>query len=124
MGRVARALVRKPKILLLDEATSALDAESEKVVQSALDAIQTTMRSSGIKRTTVTIAHRLSTIRHADQIAVVSNGAIAEHGTHDELRAKLGLYAELLMAQGKGVEVQDVEVKEDVPRTPRMAAMN
>ena len=90
---IARALVRQPALLLFDEATSALDNESEKVVQAALDSLMTHH-----KRTTIMIAHRLSTIRDADMIAVVSKGVVVETGTHDVLRDKRGLYAELLSA--------------------------
>ncbi|KAI9194655.1 hypothetical protein LWI28_007994 [Acer negundo] len=87
---IARAIVKAPKILLLDEATSALDAESERVVQDALDRIM-------VGRTTVVIAHRLSTIRGADVIAVVKNGAIAEKGKHETLvNIKDGIYASLV----------------------------
>ncbi|KAA8528153.1 hypothetical protein F0562_035596 [Nyssa sinensis] len=75
---IARAIVKAPKILLLDEATSALDAESEKVVQDALDRVM-------VERTTVVVAHRLSTIKGADVIAVVKNGVIAEKGKHETL---------------------------------------
>ncbi|XP_024374420.1 ABC transporter B family member 11 [Physcomitrium patens] len=78
---IARAIVKDPKILLLDEATSALDAESEHVVQEALDRIM-------VNRTTIVVAHRLSTIRNADLIAVVKDGAIIERGKHDELMAR------------------------------------
>lgn len=77
---IARAIVKDPRILLLDEATSALDAESEHVVQEALDRIM-------VNRTTIVVAHRLSTIRNADVIAVVKNGVIVEQGKHDELMA-------------------------------------
>ncbi|KAH9619688.1 hypothetical protein KSS87_015757 [Heliosperma pusillum] len=87
---IARAIVKNPKILLLDEATSALDAESEKVVQDALDQVM-------VNRTTVVIAHRLSTIKNADMIAVVKNGVIAEKGKHEKLiHLKDGLYASLV----------------------------
>ncbi|KAK9733051.1 hypothetical protein RND81_04G040300 [Saponaria officinalis] len=87
---IARAIVKNPKILLLDEATSALDAESEKVVQDALDQVM-------VDRTTVVVAHRLSTIKHADVIAVVKNGVIAEKGKHEKLiHIKDGLYASLV----------------------------
>ncbi|KAF3456697.1 hypothetical protein FNV43_RR01351 [Rhamnella rubrinervis] len=87
---IARAIVKNPKILLLDEATSALDAESERVVQNALDRVM-------VDRTTVVIAHRLTTIKGADIIAVVKNGVIAEKGTHDFLmKIDGGAYASLL----------------------------
>lgn len=78
---IARAIVKDPKILLLDEATSALDAESEHVVQEALDRVM-------VNRTTIVVAHRLSTIRNADVIAVVKNGVIVEQGKHDELMSR------------------------------------
>jgi ATP-binding cassette subfamily B (MDR/TAP) protein 1 len=87
---IARALVRRPSVLLLDEATSALDSESEKVVQAALDEIMAKQ-----KRTTLVIAHRLSTIRDADKIAVVSDGAIVEQGSHAELIELKAVYYKL-----------------------------
>ena len=77
---IARAIVRDPSILILDEATSALDANSEKVVQAALDGLLQQK-----KRTTIIIAHRLSTIRNADRIIVFTDGAVVEQGSHDEL---------------------------------------
>ncbi|KAG2597027.1 hypothetical protein PVAP13_5KG216000 [Panicum virgatum] len=87
---IARAIVKDPRILLLDEATSALDAESERVVQDALDRVM-------VNRTTVIVAHRLSTIQNADLIAVVRNGVIIEKGKHDALiNIKDGAYASLL----------------------------
>ena len=89
---IARALLAQPRILLLDEATSALDAESERLVQKAIDDA-----SSG--RSVIVVAHRLSTIRGADKIVVMQAGAVAEEGTHDELVGKDGLYKELLDAQ-------------------------
>ncbi|KAL5052416.1 hypothetical protein RYX36_033098, partial [Vicia faba] len=75
---IARAMLKNPKILLLDEATSALDAESERIVQEALDKVS-------VNRTTVVVAHRLTTIRGADTIAVIKNGVVAEKGRHDVL---------------------------------------
>lgn len=87
---IARAIVKSPKILLLDEATSALDAESEKVVQDALDRVM-------INRTTVVVAHRLSTIKNADLIAVVKNGVIVEKGKHENLiNIRDGFYSSLV----------------------------
>jgi ATP-binding cassette subfamily B (MDR/TAP) protein 1 len=87
---IARAIAKSPKILLLDEATSALDAESEKVVQDALDRVM-------VNRTTVVVAHRLSTIKNADVIAVVKNGVIVEKGKHDTLiNIHDGVYASLV----------------------------
>ncbi|KAM7521367.1 hypothetical protein LguiA_011269 [Lonicera macranthoides] len=87
---IARAIVKSPKILLLDEATSALDAESERVVQDALDRVM-------VNRTTVVVAHRLSTIKGADVIAVVKNGVIVEKGKHEKLiNITDGFYASLV----------------------------
>jgi subfamily B ATP-binding cassette protein MsbA len=89
---IARALLRDTPILLLDEATSALDAQSEKVVQDALDRL-----SAG--RTTLVIAHRLSTIRGADQIVVMDRGEVKDTGTHSELLDRGGIYADLYRLQ-------------------------
>lgn len=87
---IARAILKNPKILLLDEATSALDAESERVVQDALDRVM-------VDRTTVVVAHRLATIKGADVIAVVKNGAVAEKGRHEVLmKINGGAYASLV----------------------------
>eukprot|EP00443_Scrippsiella_acuminata_P090149 CAMPEP_0115540196 /NCGR_PEP_ID=MMETSP0271-20121206/89801_1 /TAXON_ID=71861 /ORGANISM="Scrippsiella trochoidea, Strain CCMP3099" /LENGTH=1278 /DNA_ID=CAMNT_0002973179 /DNA_START=100 /DNA_END=3933 /DNA_ORIENTATION=- len=91
---IARALVRNPAVLLLDEATSALDAESEQVVQDALDKLL-----QAKQRTTLIVAHRLTTVMHADQIYVVKEGRLVEKGKHSELMAKSdSLYASLAQA--------------------------
>ncbi|XP_058103410.1 ABC transporter B family member 9-like [Magnolia sinica] len=87
---IARAILKDPKILLLDEATSALDAESEHVVQEALDKVM-------VNRSTIVVAHRLSTIKGADEIAVVKNGMITERGSHETLmKITSGVYASLV----------------------------
>lgn len=89
---IARALLMNPRVLLLDEATSALDAESEFLVQDAMDSL---MRG----RTVLVIAHRLSTVKSADLVAVISDGMIAESGSHDELLIRDGIYTALVRRQ-------------------------
>lgn len=89
---IARAILYDAPILLLDEATSALDPISEKLIKDALAKLTK-------NKTTVVIAHRLSTIIHADKIAVVKNGEIVEEGTHKDLLANGGHYAELYNKQ-------------------------
>lgn len=89
---IARALLRNSPILLLDEATSALDAASEAAVQTALDTLSK-------DRTTLVIAHRLSTIRDADKIVVMDRGRVVDEGTHDDLLAREGIYADLYRLQ-------------------------
>ena len=83
---IARCLAIEPDVLLLDEATSALDAESEAIVQEALDRVM--VRGKQRKRTTMVIAHRLSTVRRADMIVVMCEGKIVQTGTHDELMSR------------------------------------
>ena len=100
---IARALIRNPKILLLDEATSALDNESEKIVQTALDKVQ-----SG--RTTIIVAHRLTTVRHADCIIAFDKGQVKEQGTHEELMKLQGLYYSLVMRQLTGMDQESGEL--------------
>jgi ABC-type multidrug transport system fused ATPase/permease subunit len=89
---IARAIIRNAPILILDEPTAALDTESEKLVMEALERL---MKG----RTVLTIAHRLSTIRDAHKIIVLKDGVVAEEGTHDELVARNGVYAELYRVQ-------------------------
>jgi ATP-binding cassette subfamily B protein len=89
---IARALLADRPILLLDEATSSLDAESERLVQQALE---TLMRG----RTTLIIAHRLATVQSADRIVVLDQGRVVEEGTHAALVAQGGLYARLAALQ-------------------------
>src|SRR3546814_9337851 len=85
---IARALLRRAPLLLRDEATSALDAESERLVQDALEALMH-------DRTTIVIAHRFATVRAADRIVVMDEGRIVEEGRHDDPVAAEGLYARL-----------------------------
>jgi ATP-binding cassette, subfamily B, bacterial len=89
---IARAILRDPQLLLLDEATSALDAESEQLVQSALENLMK-------NRTTLVIAHRLATVLNADRIVVIDKGEIVTQGTHAQLMKEDGLYAKLAKMQ-------------------------
>jgi ATP-binding cassette subfamily B protein len=89
---IARLLLKAPKVVVLDEATAHLDSESELAVQLAL-------KTALAGRTSVVIAHRLSTVREADQILVVAEGRIVQRGTHTELLAAGGVYAELYRTQ-------------------------
>ena len=98
---IARTLLKDPPILILDEATSALDSRTEEAIQATLDGVTR-------NRTTIVIAHRLSTIVGADQIIVLDQGKIAERGTHGELLAKGGLYAELWTRQAAERELEEV----------------
>lgn len=99
---IARAILADPAILLLDEATSALDAESERLVQSALDALQK-------NRTTLVIAHRLATILQADKIVVLDSGKILDVGNHSELVNRNALYAQMVELQFREAAARSVE---------------
>ncbi|GAA1963240.1 ABC transporter ATP-binding protein [Microbacterium aquimaris] len=112
---IARVLLKDPPVLLLDEATSALDTVSERVVQEALDAA-----SRG--RTTLSIAHRLSTVIAADVIHVVDAGRIVESGSHAELLARGGLYAELAAQQVAASRILQTEEAEPHPPLPERRA--
>ncbi|XP_051806635.1 ATP-binding cassette sub-family B member 9 isoform X3 [Acanthochromis polyacanthus] len=97
---IARALIRQPRVLILDEATSALDAESEHIVQQALNNIMQ-------EHTVLVIAHRLSTVEKADNIIVIDKGCVAEQGSHSQLMASGGLYCKLVQRQVLGIETGD-----------------
>ena len=119
---IARSIISDPRVLLLDEATSALDPKAEKMVQRALESVSR-------DRTTIVIAHKLSTIRNANNIAVMSNGAIIEQGTHDELMEKGDAYARLVRAQDLGhadgdhaVDKEDAHEKIELVRTQTQPA--
>jgi len=111
---IARALLADPKILILDEATSSLDSESEALIQEGLKNLRQ-------GRTTFVIAHRLSTIRSADQILVLEEGQIVEHGTHDQLIAAAGRYKQLYDKQYKFERDQFINPGEDfTPDLPKI----
>ena len=88
----ARAVLADPRIFVLDEATSSVDTRTEELIQKAMDALT-------VGRTSFVIAHRLSTIRDADMILVMNGGDIVERGTHEELLAKGGFYADIYNSQ-------------------------
>ena len=98
---IARAILADPPILILDEATSSVDTRTEVLIQKAMDNLME-------GRTSFIIAHRLSTIRDADLILVMNDGDIVEQGTHEELLARNGFYAELYNSQFENVEAVSV----------------
>ena len=101
---IARLLLKAPNVVVLDEATAHLDSESEAAVQRAL-------ATALAGRTSLVVAHRLSTIRAADQILVIDGGRVVQRGTHDELLAAGGLYADLSRTQfGADVEADDADL--------------
>ncbi|XP_073681406.1 bile salt export pump [Garra rufa] len=104
---IARALVRNPRILLLDMATSALDNESEAIVQEALDKVR-------LGRTTISIAHRLSTIKNADVIVGFEHGRAVEHGKHDELLERKGVYFTLVTLQSQGDKALNQKAQQEM----------
>jgi ABC-type multidrug transport system fused ATPase/permease subunit len=107
---IARALLVNPRILLLDEATSALDAESEHLVQSAIE-------KAVVGRTVIIVAHRLSTIQRATQIVVVDKHQIVDVGSHDELLGRCSKYQDLIKRQHlmqRGGKRDDLEASKEV----------
>lgn len=94
---IARVFLKNPPILILDEATSALDNESEKHIQNSLEEL-------AVNRTTIVIAHRLSTIKNADEIIVINDNGIQEHGTHETLLTQNGLYAKYYNMQFENID--------------------
>jgi ABC-type multidrug transport system ATPase subunit len=119
---IARAILADPKILILDEATSSVDTRTEVLIQNAMDELMK-------NRTSFIIAHRLSTIRNADLILVIDEGDIVEQGTHEDLLARSGFYAEIYNSQfaqvdGNGdghVPVEDVRERVRVPAQAQLA---
>ena len=103
---IARAILRDPEILLLDEATSALDAQSEHLVQQALDELMQ-------NRTTLIIAHRLATVAHVDRIAVFDQGKLVAIGTHNELLQNSPLYKRLAELQFQSKESSDSMIESE-----------
>jgi ABC-type transport system involved in Fe-S cluster assembly fused permease/ATPase subunit len=99
---IARAILKNPQVMIFDEATSALDSETEQAIEGELDQI-------AIGRTTLVIAHRLSTIIDADQILVMEQGRIIERGTHRELLAAGGQYAQMWSLQQQERSTQDAD---------------
>ncbi|KAL8335881.1 hypothetical protein RB598_009868 [Gaeumannomyces tritici] len=113
---IARSIVSEPRLLLLDEATSALDPRSEGVVQKALE-------NASKQRTTIVIAHKLATVRNADNIVVLSKGAIVEQGTHEALMAAGGAYSRMVRAQKLTAEDGEIQgIQEDIAVEPEVAA--
>jgi len=111
---IARAILKDAQVLLLDEATSDLDSESEAVIQDALDGLF----ARGSRLTSIVIAHRLSTIEDADTIFVLEDGQLVEQGTHDELLARGGRYAELRALQRKEATENPLATQESRLQTP------
>ena len=97
---IARALLKDPPILILDEATASVDTATERLIQEALERLMA-------HRTSFVIAHRLSTVRNADQILVLKAGQVIERGTHMELMAHDGLYAQLCRVQSTAVTIEE-----------------
>jgi ATP-binding cassette subfamily B (MDR/TAP) protein 1 len=112
---IARSIISDPRVLLMDEATSALDPRAERIVQDALNKVS-------VNKTTLIIAHKLATIQKADNIAVISYGEVVEQGTHLELIARGGQYANMVLSQDLGGDAGKADLESDSEDEPGVSS--